>query len=81
MKRFTDHGAPGAYLAVEVEGVVAAGDLVEVLSAPAHGVTIGDVFASRRGDLGRLRLLLDTDDDLDPLLRAEVEKTLALAGG
>ena len=80
VKRFTDHGAPGAYLAVEVEGVISAGDAVEVLSAPAHGVTIGEVFAKRRGDLARLRLLVESDDDLDPVLRAEVEKTLELAG-
>ena len=79
VKRFTDRGAPGAYLSVETEGVVAAGDPIWVLESPAHGVTIGEVFAGRRGDLSRLRSLIDSDDDLDPKLRAEVELKLRLA--
>ena len=79
IKRFTEHGAPGAYLSVEREGIVAAGDPVWVLDSPSHGVTIGEVFAMRRGDVGRLRVLVDSDDDLDPSLRAAVEHNLRLA--
>ena len=46
VKRFTEHGAPGAYLRVVAEGTVGAGDEVEVVDRPDHGVTIGDVFRS-----------------------------------
>lgn len=46
VKRFTEHGAPGAYLAVVEPGPVAAGDAVEVVLRPGHGVSIADVFLS-----------------------------------
>ncbi|ROP60854.1 MOSC domain-containing protein YiiM [Curtobacterium sp. PhB130] len=45
VKRFTEEGRPGAYFRVLKSGPVAAGDPIEVLSRPEHGVTIGDVFA------------------------------------
>ena len=48
VKRFTEHGAPGAYLRVVSPGTVGAGDRVSVLSRPDHGVTIGDTFVIRR---------------------------------
>ena len=44
IKRFTAHGAPGAYLRVLVEGELSTGDAVEVVHRPAHGVTIGETF-------------------------------------
>ena len=47
VKRFTEHGASGAYLRVVSEGTVGAGDTVTVLDRPDHGVTIGDVFRLR----------------------------------
>ena len=59
VKRFTDHGAPGAYLRVLVEGRVEAGAAVRVVHRPEHGVTIGEVFSARHADPDRLRLLLD----------------------
>jgi len=45
IKRFTRAGLPGAYLRVVKSGPVAAGDPVVVTHRPAHGVTIGEVFA------------------------------------
>lgn len=45
VKRFTEHGRTGAYLAVEEPGEIAAGDVVEVLSRPGHGVRVAEVFA------------------------------------
>jgi MOSC domain-containing protein YiiM len=44
VKRFTAHGAPGAYLAVRAEGEIGAGDVIEVVGRPAHGLTIGEFF-------------------------------------
>ena len=44
VKRFTEHGACGAYLGVVAGGRVAEGDAVTVVHRPGHGVTIGHVF-------------------------------------
>jgi MOSC domain-containing protein YiiM len=38
-KQFLHAGRPGAYLAIEQEGVLQAGDAVEILHRPAHDVT------------------------------------------
>jgi MOSC domain-containing protein YiiM len=41
--KFGDAGRPGAYLRIIVEGEVAAGDRVVVISRPEHGLTVGEV--------------------------------------
>ena len=76
VKRFTDHGAPGAYLRVVAEGTVGAGDGVTVLDRPAHGVTIGDVFRVRQTDASRLESLLDQQPDLATALEHAVRRDL-----
>jgi MOSC domain-containing protein YiiM len=43
VKRFAAAERPGAYLRIAEEGELAAGDVVEVESRPAHGVTIAEV--------------------------------------
>ena len=43
VKRFALASRPGAYLRIVVEGELGAGDLVEVVSRPAHGVTVREV--------------------------------------
>lgn len=50
--RFADANRPGAYFAIEQPGEVAAGDDVEVLEVPDHGVTVAEVAAThhRLGD-------------------------------
>lgn len=49
-KRFTAHGAPGAYVRVLQAGDVGAGDEIVVVERPDHGVTIGEVFRALTGD-------------------------------
>jgi len=49
VKRFTERGRPGAYLSVVKSGSVGAGDRVEVLSRPGHGVTIASWFTGADG--------------------------------
>ncbi|GAA0898229.1 MOSC domain-containing protein [Pseudonocardia zijingensis] len=46
VKRFIAAGRPGAYLAVEQSGLVCAGDTVELLDRPGHGVTVADLMAA-----------------------------------
>jgi len=43
VRRFADAGRPGAYLRIVTAGDVAAGDPLEVLSRPAHDVTVAMV--------------------------------------
>jgi len=76
VKRFTDAGRPGAYLRVLLEGVIRAGDSIEVLEVPEHGVTIGEVFTGRRGDTARLQALLDGGEFLCPSLIGVLEREI-----
>jgi len=57
VKRFTEHGAPGAYLRVVTPGPVVAGAPLLVEYRPGHGVTVGKAFLSR--DAAVMRRLLD----------------------
>ena len=43
VKRFAQASRPGAYLRIVAEGTLGAGDAIEVLSRPEHGVTVRDV--------------------------------------
>ena len=43
VKRFAQASRPGAYLRIVREGVLGAGDAIEVVSRPGHGVTVRDV--------------------------------------
>ncbi|RKN42655.1 MOSC domain-containing protein [Micromonospora endolithica] len=62
IKRFTARATPGAYLRVLVEGEIGAGDPVEVVDRPAHGVTIGEVFRALHLEPQLLPRLLDVED-------------------
>jgi MOSC domain-containing protein YiiM len=44
VKRFAAHGATGAYLRVLETGDIAAGDPVEVVARPDHGITVERAF-------------------------------------
>jgi MOSC domain-containing protein YiiM len=75
VKRFTDHGAPGAYLRVVAEGTVAAGDEIEVVHRPDHAVTIGDVLVIRRADTDRLVRALE-DPGVDGKMAHAIRRDL-----
>ncbi len=75
VKAFARKGAPGAYLRVLAPGQVAAGDPIEVVERPDHGVTIGMVFRALTTDRGLLARVLAAGDDLPADARAR-----ALAG-
>jgi MOSC domain-containing protein YiiM len=77
IKKFTEHGAPGAYLRVVSEGTVGARDTVTVLGRPDHGVTIGDVFRLRDTAADRLRRMLDQQHDLATALDHAVRRDLS----
>ena len=43
-RRFAQAARPGAYLRVIVPGELGAGDAIEVVSRPPHGICVGLVF-------------------------------------
>ncbi|MBM9465815.1 MOSC domain-containing protein [Nakamurella leprariae] len=71
VRRFTERGAPGAYLRVLTPGSVRAGDAITVLSRPDHGVTVRTAF---RAQMDRPDLLpeLATAPQLSPATRIKV---------
>jgi MOSC domain-containing protein YiiM len=79
VRRFSERGRTGAYLAVVEPGTVAAGDVIEVLDRPAHGITVPDAFRAFTGDLERARRVLDAralgDDDHVDLERRLARRT------
>jgi MOSC domain-containing protein YiiM len=54
VKRFAARGTTGAYLRVLDTGDVGAGDVVEVVSRPDHGITTGRAFRLLTSDQHRL---------------------------
>ena len=57
IKRFMRSGRSGFYLSVVLEGELAAGDQVEIVSRDANGVTVADVAATEEGSSLNRRLL------------------------
>ncbi|WP_229402440.1 MOSC domain-containing protein [Micromonospora okii] len=76
IRRFTVRAAPGAYLRVLREGEADAGDPVEVVQRPAHGVTVGEVFRATTLEPELLPRLLDVPE-LPESVRRKVERRLA----
>ena len=79
VKRFTLHGAPGAYLRVVRPGVLEAGLPVTVVRRPAHGATVLDAFD--RDAPEAMQALLDAADagelDLADAMRWHAERVAA----
>ncbi|KXK63504.1 molybdenum cofactor biosysynthesis protein [Micromonospora rosaria] len=76
IKRFTARAVPGAYLRVLREGEVSAGDPVQVVARPEHGVTIGEVFRATNLEPELLPRLLDAPE-LPESIREKVSRRLA----
>lgn len=60
-RRFSSAARWGSYLAIVEEGDVGAGDVIEVVDRPAHGVTVGLVAYVYYHDHTRAHELLDAD--------------------
>jgi MOSC domain-containing protein YiiM len=81
VKRFAAHGATGAYLRVVQTGEIGAGDAVEVLSRPDHGITVESAFRIAMTEKSRLPELAPALQYLpvkdQPKLAAKIERRLA----
>jgi MOSC domain-containing protein YiiM len=77
VKRFTAQGATGAYLRVLEPGEIGAGDAVEVVHRPGHGVTTGRTFRILTTQKSRVTELAPALHHLpvkdQPRLRARIE--------
>lgn len=62
VRRFTAEGRPGAYLRVVEEGELGAGDAIEVVHRPEHGLTLGETFRALTGDRRLVPRLLDAPE-------------------
>jgi MOSC domain-containing protein YiiM len=62
IKRFTARALPGAYLRVVNPGTIRAGDTVEVVHRPAHGLTIGATFRALTLEPALLPRLIDVEE-------------------
>jgi MOSC domain-containing protein YiiM len=71
VRRFTERGRTGAYLAVRTPGTIAPGDPVEVIERPSHGFTVPELFRAWSGDRDLAAALL-VSDALHPVVRAEL---------
>jgi MOSC domain-containing protein YiiM len=77
VKRFTAHGASGAYLRVLETGEIGAGDPIEVVHRPGHGVTAGRAFriyTTRQHEVAELAPVVDVLPQRD---RAKVRARIA----
>ena len=59
VRRFSERGRTGAYLAVVEPGVVSRADAVAVVDRPAHGITVPEVFRAFMGDGALAARVLD----------------------
>ena len=81
VKRFAAHGATGAYLRVLETGELGAGDAVDVVSRPDHGLTVETAFRIATFEKSRLPELLPALRHLpikdQAKVAAKIEKRLA----
>lgn len=79
VKRFTARALPGAYLRVVRPGTVRAGDAVEVVHRPAHGLTIGVTFRALTLEPALLPQLIDVEE-LPAYMRERAARRVAAGG-
>lgn len=73
VKRFTAPGRPGPYLRVVEEGEIRAGDPIEVVHRPGHGVTVSHMFRALTTDRSLLPDLLAVDGLVEEARRSAEE--------
>lgn len=69
VRRFVEAGRCGVYLRIVAEGDLGAGDQIELVSRPGHGVTVGEAFRARNGEKALLAHVLRAAE-LPPDFRA-----------
>ena len=83
VKTFTTSAVPGAYLRVVTPGTVRAGDRIEVIDRPDHGITVGVVFRALTLEAGMLPSVLAADalpEDIKDKARRRAARVQGAAG-
>ncbi|MEU9009866.1 MOSC domain-containing protein [Streptomyces sp. NPDC048479] len=80
VKRFTRHGAPGAYLRVVEPGEIRAGDAIEIVHRPDHEVTVELSFRADTTERELLPRLLAAGEALHPELLKDAREYVAKQG-
>lgn len=75
VKRFTDAARPGAYLKVVKSGTVQAGDAIELVRRPGHGVTVASWFAA--ADTAQADALEQAEREGAVTLAPEIQESIA----
>ena len=73
VRRFAERARPGAYLSVLQPGVLAAGDPIEVVHRPGHGVTVSYLFRAVTREPDLLPGLLVVDGLVEKARRRALE--------
>ncbi|MFE1342506.1 MOSC domain-containing protein [Streptomyces sp. NPDC058733] len=81
VRRFTHRGAPGAYLRVIEPGEIRAGDPIEVVHRPEHGVTVAVQFRAVTTERELLPRLLAAGEALHPDALAAAREYVERMGG
>jgi MOSC domain-containing protein YiiM len=81
VRRFTRMGATGAYLRVIAPGEIRAGDAIEIVHRPAHGVTAALEFRAVTTERELLPRLLAAGEALHPETLAAARKYAERHGG
>ncbi|HET6664203.1 MAG TPA: MOSC domain-containing protein [Acidimicrobiales bacterium] len=85
VKRFTEVGNTGAYLAIVSPGTVRRGDRIEVVSRPDHGIGVRLAFRAFTGDLDAAERVLAArclnEKDHAELLETHARRTAAGRAG
>jgi MOSC domain-containing protein YiiM len=81
VKRFTEKGAPGAYLRVIEPGEIRSGDPIEIVHRPDHDVTVALQFRAVTTEQALLPRLLAVGEALHPESREKARRYVAKYGG
>ncbi|MET8857110.1 MOSC domain-containing protein [Streptomyces sp. NPDC004579] len=81
VRRFTQRGAPGAYLRVIEPGEIRSGDPVEIVHRPGHDVTVAVQFRAATTERKLLPRLLAAGTALHPESLAAAREYVAKYGG
>ncbi|MFJ7964610.1 MOSC domain-containing protein [Streptomyces sp. NPDC096324] len=81
VRRFTQRGAPGAYLRVIEPGEISSGDPVEIVHRPGHDVTVAVQFRAATTERELLPRLLAAGTALHPESLAAAREYVAKYGG
>jgi MOSC domain-containing protein YiiM len=55
-------GRPGTYCRIIQEGEIKAGDLIQVIQTPSHGIKIADLYAAKNGERSKIKEIADVQE-------------------